>query len=108
MNMQTLLHSNEAPNTIIMMTAEDLRKLIDDTNAWTRRVVEEQHQPRYFDINDLKELFKVKSIVTIYNWINEGKLPAPMQLEGTDKKLWDQAEIRDWVAAGKAGKHIRK
>lgn len=106
MNMQSLLHSSDAPQTIIMMTAEDLRRLIDDTNAWTRKVVEEQYQPRYFDIDDLMKLFKA-SRTTIYNWMNTGKLPEPMTIDGTDKKLWDQAEIRDWVAAGRTGKHKR-
>lgn len=105
--MQSLLHSSEAPKTIIMMTAADLRKLIDDTNAWTKRVVEEQHQPRYFDIDDLMKLFKT-SRTTIYNWMKQGKLPEPMTIEGTDKKLWDQAEIRDLVAAGRAGRYVHK
>lgn len=102
MNMQSLI--NEAPTTIIMMTAADLQKLIDDTNAYTRRVIEEQHQPRYFDIDDLMTLFKT-SRTTIYNWMNNGKLPEPMTIDGTDKKLWDQAEIRDWVASGRVGRY---
>lgn len=104
MNLQTLIHSDGAENTIIMMTGADLRRLIDDTNAWTRKVVEEQHQPRYFDIDDLMKLFKVGR-TTIYNWMNSGKLPEYMTIDGTDKKLWDQAEIRDWVASGRVGKY---
>lgn len=104
--MHSLIHSYDAPNTIVMMTAADLQKIIEETNAYTRRCVEEQHQPRYFDIDDLMKLFKVGR-TTIYNWLNSGKLPEPMTPPHTDKKLWDQAEIRDWVASGKTGKHKR-
>ena len=106
MNMHSLIHSYDAPNTLVMMTAADLQKLIEETNAYTRRCVEEQHQPRYFDIDDLMKLFKVGR-TTIYNWMNQGKLPEPMAIPDSDKKLWDQTVIRDWVASGKTGKHKR-
>ena len=43
------MSSAEAPNTIVMMTAADLKKLIDDTNAYTRKCVEESFQPHYYD-----------------------------------------------------------
>lgn len=89
------------------MTAEDLRKLIEDTNAYTRKCVEEQHQPRYFTQKDLTKLFGV-SRTTIYNWEAEGKLPKPFIPEGTDKKLWSQEEIHQWVDAGKVGRYTHK
>lgn len=107
LNLQQLIHSEEAPNTIVMMTAEDLRKLIEDTNAYTRKCVEEQHQPRYFTQKDLTKLFGV-SRTTIYNWEAEGKLPKPFVPEGTDKKLWSQEEIHKWVNAGKVGRYTHK
>lgn len=106
-NLYSLLRSGMAANTIVMMTAADLQKLIEDTNAYTRRVIEEQHQPRYFDIDDLMRLFKTGR-TTIYNWMKQGKLPEPMVIPDTDKKLWDQTEIRDWVAAGRTGRYVHK
>lgn len=99
-NLQQILTSQESSTTLIMMTAADLKKLIDDTNAYTRRTVEEQYQPRYFDAADLMRVFKI-SRTTLYNWERSGKLPSPHVPDGTDKKLWDQAEIRAWVDAGK-------
>ena len=106
-NLQQILTSQEAPNTIVMMTAADLKKLIDDTNAYTRRAVEEQYQPHYYDSADLQKLFKI-SRTTLYNWEKEGKLPKPYIPDGTDKKLWVQSEIRAWVDAGKVGRYIHK
>lgn len=104
--LETLNTPSEA-NTIIMMTAADLKKLIDDTNAYTRRVVEEMHKPSYFNTADLMKLFKVGR-TTIYNWERDGKLPKCIQPEGTDLKLWDQSEVFAWANSGKAGKYIHK
>ena len=106
-NLQQILSSNEAPNTIVMMTAADLKKLIDDTNAYTRRAVEEQYQPRYYTASDLQKLFKV-SRTTIYNWEKDGKLPQAHIPEGTDVKYWYQAEIHAWVDGGKVGRYVHK
>lgn len=106
-NLQQLIQSKDAPNTIVMMTAADLKKLIDDTNAYTRKCVEEQYQPRYFTQKDLSKLFGV-SRTTLYNWESQGKLPKPYVPEGTDKKLWNQEDIREWVAAGKTGRYVHK
>jgi len=107
MNLQTLIHSDEAPNTIIMMTGEDLRKLIDDTNAYTRQVIKEETSPSYYTTDDLMNLFKV-SRTSIYNWVREGKLPEPFRPADSDKKLWSQAEIHKWVAAGRTGRYTHK
>ena len=106
-SIQQIISSHDAPSTIIMITAADLNKLIDDTNAYTRLAVEEQFQPRYFDASDLQKLFRI-SRTTLYNWVKNGKLPPYRIPEGTDKKLWDQAEIKAWVDAGKAGRYIHK
>lgn len=103
-NLQQLLNSQEAPNTIIMMTAADLQKLIDDTNAYTRRCIEEQLQPHYYDSSDLMRLLKIGR-TTLYNWEREGKLPKPSQLAGSDKKLWDRNEIKEWIEQRKLKKY---
>ncbi len=104
-NLQQLLNSGMASNTIVMVSAADLKAFADRIVADTRRIVEEQYQPRYFDIDDLMKLFKT-SRSTIYNWMKKGTLPAPCQLEG--KILFGQAEIREAVAHGRVGKYIHK
>lgn len=105
-NLSQLLNSGSAANTIIMVSAQDLKDYTDNLIRETRRAVEEQFQPRYFNAADLMKLFKI-SRTTLYLWERNGKLPAPYIPEGTDKKLWDQAEIRDWVAAGRVGRYIQ-
>lgn len=103
-NIQTLIHSNDAPKTLIMMSGDQLAKLIDDVTAWTRKIVEEQYQPKYFTIDDMQDLFKVKQ-ATIYNWIKRGIIKPYYLVEG-GRPYFDQAEIRDQMRNGKIGKNV--
>ena len=106
-SLQQIINSQDAPNTIIMMTAADLQKLIEETNAYTRRCVEAQYEVKFYDSADLQRLFKIGR-TTLYKWEREGHLPACIQPEGSDKKLWNKAEIHEWLDSGKAGRYKRK
>lgn len=107
-NIQALLNSQDAPNTLIMMSGEQLNKLIEDVTANTRRIVEEQYQPKYYTVEEVMDLFKV-SQSTVYNWANSGKLVSYKIGEGKAARIFfDQAEVREAVRAGKLGKYIHK
>lgn len=104
-NIQSLINSNEGRSTLIMMSGEQLNKLIEDVTANTRRIVEEQYQPKYFTINQMMDLFSVKQ-ATIYNWIKRGIIKPHYVVEG-GKPYFDQAEIRDLMERGTIGKSVR-
>lgn len=107
-NIKALLNSQDAPNTLIMMSGEQLNKLIEDVTANTRRIVEEQYQPKYYTVEEVMDLFKV-SQSTVYNWANSGKLVSYKIGEGKAARIFfDQAEVREAVRAGKLGKYIHK
>lgn len=105
-SLQSLLNSPEASNTILMVSADQIKKLIDDVTANTRRIVEEQYQPRYFTIEDMKDLFKV-SQSTIYNWVANGKIKA-YKMEDGGRNYFDQAEVREAMRKGVVGKYVHK
>lgn len=105
-NIQSLLNSQEGQATLVMMTGEQLNKLIEDVTANTRRIVEEQFQPKYFTIDDMMKLFKVGQS-TIYNWIAKGAIKPYYVVEG-GKPYFDQAEIREQMRQGTIGKNVRK
>lgn len=104
-NIQALIHSSDAPTTLIMMSGEQLAKLIDDVTAYTRKIVEEQYQPKYFTVEEMMCLFKVKQ-ATIYNWIKRGIIKPYYVVDG-GKPYFDQAEIRDHMQRGLIGKNFR-
>ena len=104
-NIQALLNSQDGPNTLIMMSGEQLNKLIEDVTANTRRIVEEQFQPKYFTMDQMMELFSVGQS-TIYNWIEKGAIKPYYMVDG-GKPYFDQAEIRDHMQKGLIGKNKR-
>ncbi len=104
-NIQSIINSSDAPKTLIMMSGEQLNKLIEDVTANTRRIVEEQFQPKYFTVEEMMDLFKVKQ-ATIYNWIKRGAIKPYYMVDG-GKPYFDQAEIRDHMERGTIGKSVR-
>lgn len=105
-NIQSLLNSQDGRSTLIMMSGEQLQKLIDDVTANTRRIVEEQYQPKWFTVDDMMKLFKVGQS-TIYNWISRGVI-RPYYIVDGGKPYFDQAEIREQMRQGTIGKNVRK
>lgn len=105
-SIQTIINSQQAPQTLIMMSGEQLQKLIDDVTSNTRRIVEEQYQPRYFTVEQMAELFDCQ-ISTIYNWIKRGRIKA-YKMEDNGRTYFDQAEVREAVRQGIIGKYVHK
>lgn len=105
-SIQSIINSQQAPQTLIMMSGDQLNKLIEDVVANTRRIVEEQFQPKYFTVDDMMSLFGV-SRATIYNWIKRGNI-VPYYMEEGGSPYFDQAEIRERMRLGKVGKHVQK
>lgn len=105
-NLQALLNSAEAGNTILMVSADMLRQLIDDVTANTRRIVEEQFQPKYYTVSDLMKKFSV-SQATIYKWMSRGVIKPYYMVEG-GKPYFDQAEINEAMGRGSIGKYVHK
>ena len=105
-NILSIINSQDAPSTLIMMTGEQLSKLIEDVTANTRRIVEEQFQPRYFTVEEMTKLFDV-STATIYNWIKAGKIVA-YKMEATGRTYFDQGEVREAVRQGRIGKYTHR
>lgn len=102
-NLQTILNSPAASNTLLMVSADMLRKLIEDVTANTRRIVEEQYQPRYFTVEQMTELFSV-STATIYNWMKSGKIKG-YKMEDGGRTYFDQAEVREAMNKGVIGRY---
>lgn len=105
-SLNNILNSSGAGNTILMVSAKDLKEFTDAIVAQTRRIVEEQYQPRWYTVEDMMELFKV-SRATVYNWKESGKIK-PYKVEEGGSIYFDQAEVREAVKNGSLGKYIHK
>ena len=105
-SIQALLNSPEAKSTILMVSADMIRKLIEDVTANTRRIVEEQYQPKFFTVEEMTKLFSV-SQATIYNWMKSGKIKGYKMEEG-GRTYFDQAEVRDAIKSGEIGRYVHR
>jgi len=103
-NLHSLLHSGMASSTIVMVSAEDLRKFTERLVAETRRAVEEQHQPVYMTREEVMQLLHISN-GTLYNYIRDGRLK-PVMVGNQSRFI--RSEIDDAVRNGTLGKYIHK
>ena len=107
-DLNNILNSPSVGNTILMVSAKDLKDFTDAIVAQTRRLVEEQHQPRFFTVKDMMKRFDV-SQSTVYNWVKSGRIKSYKMGEGKQAHVYfDQAEVAQAVKDGYVGKYIHK
>ena len=107
-DLNSILSSSGAGNTILMVSARDLKEFTDAIVAQTRRIVEEQFKPSYFTMKEMMERFDV-SQSTIYNWMNSGRIKAYKMGEGRQARVYfNQAEVAEAVKKGFVGKYVHK
>ncbi len=100
-NLLPLLKPAKSQNTIIMMTVEDLQKIIDETNSYTRQVVENATRPVYLTRKEVMEILNISN-GTFYNFVRDGKLHPVMVGE---KTRFVRSEIDEAVQTGKLAKY---
>lgn len=103
-SLHKLLNSGQAENTLLVISAADLKQFTDTVVAETRRAVEEQHQPVYMTRDDVMQLLHISN-GTLYNYINSGKL-TPVYVG--EKKLFIRSEIDEAIKSGRLAKYIHK
>lgn len=100
----SILNSPQSANTLLVVSAADLKQYSDQLVAETRRAVEEQHQPVYMTREDVMELLHISN-GTFYNFVKAGKLNPVMV---GDQKRFIRSEIDEAVRAGRLAKYVHK
>jgi len=103
-SLRSILNSPQSANTLLVVSAADLKQYSDQLVAETRRAVEEQHQPVYMTREDVMELLHISN-GTFYNFVKAGKLNPVMV---GDQKRFIRSEIDEAVRTGRLGKYIHK
>lgn len=98
MNLNDLIHSPNASQIQVVISAEDLRKCFEDFTAWGMQRIKEQDSPEYYSRDELAGLLHVTA-PTIIAWRKKGLLPEPVTIEG--RVLYDKAKVREAIAKGK-------
>lgn len=103
-NLHNIINSQQAGNTLLVITASDLRDLTDRLVTETRRAVEEQHRPVYMTRKEVMELLHISN-GTFYNFVRDGKITA---VEVGGNKLYIRSEIDEAARQGRLAKYIHK
>lgn len=103
MGLTELIQSKDAGNTLLVVSAADLKTLTDDLIAFATRKIKESDEPDYYTRQELADKFHI-SLVTLGRWKDKGLIPEPVTIDG--RVLYDKAEVRDKVNSNR--KLVRK
>ncbi len=93
-----------SPNALIVMSAKDLSDFADSLIRRTQKIVEEQCNPQYYDVEELAELLHVTK-TTVYNLAHDGRL---RPLKVGRKTVFNRAHVQDAIKAGLLGRYVHK
>lgn len=101
MDLNAIIRSEQAGSIQLVVTAEDMRKLLDGAIAWGMQTIRERDEPTYYSRDELLELLHV-SDPTLMNYRKAGLIPEPVVIGG--RVLYDKAKVRDAMTSGKLGR----
>ena len=95
MDLNTLIHSENAGNIQLVVNAKDLRDLLDGAIAFAMQRIKEQDEPTYYTRNELAAVLHV-SQPTLLEYRKKGIIPEPVKING--RVLYDKAQVRNALA----------
>lgn len=98
MDLNSIIRSEDAGNIQLVVTAKDLRDLLDGAIAWGMKTIKERDEPTYYSRDELLELLHVTD-PTLLNYRKKGLIPEPVTIEG--RVLYDKAKVREAMTSGK-------
>ena len=98
MDLNSLMHSPDAANTLLIVSAKDLKDCFESWMKFARETWKEQDEPSYYTREELLEKLHV-SDPTLNNYRKKGLIPEPVTIEG--RVLYDKAKVREAIEGGK-------
>lgn len=92
MDLNSIIHSDNAANIQLVVNAKDLRDLLDGAMAFAMKTIKEREEPSFYTREELAEMLHV-SQPTILSWRKKGLLPEPAVID-EGRVLYDKAEVR--------------
>lgn len=93
-DLKTLIHSDQAGNILLVVSANDLRQLLEDAMDFAMKTITEREEPSFYTRDELADKLHV-SLVTLNRWRKEGRIPEPVTIDG--RVLFDKAKVRDML-----------
>ena len=88
MDLNSIIRSEGAANIQLVVSAKDLRDLLDGAMAFAMKTIKERDEPTYYTREEAAELLHV-SAPTLINYRKKGIIPEPVTIEG--RVLYEKA-----------------
>lgn len=92
MDLKSIVNSPQAANTLLVVSAEDLRNLLDDAMKFAIRTIKERDEPDFYTRDELADKLHI-TLVTLGRWREKGYLPEPLTVDG--RVLFDKKKVRE-------------
>ncbi len=98
MDLNSLMHSPEAGNILLVVSAKDLRECFESWMDFATKKIKERDEPAYYTREELLKVLHV-SDPTLNDYRSRGIIPKPIRIGG--KVLYDKAQVREAIENGK-------
>lgn len=98
MDLNSIIRSEGAEKIQIVVTAKDLRELLDGAMAFAMKTIRERDEPTYYTREEVQELLHV-SAPTLINYRKKGIVPEPVTIEG--RVLYEKAAFHKAIEANR-------
>lgn len=105
MDLNSIIRSENAANIQLVVSAKDLRDLLDGAIKWGMKTIKERDEPTYYTREELQELLHC-SAPTLMRYRKKGLIPKPTVIGG--RVLYDKAKVREVMADGKLKMKVRQ
>lgn len=106
MDLNALMHSDNAANIQVVISAKDLRECFESWMKFAMQKIKERDEPTYYTREELLELLHVTD-PTLNEYRKKGIMPEPVKMAG-GKVLYDKAKVREAIESGKIKVKIRR
>ena len=99
MDLNALMHSDNAANIQVVISAKDLRDCFESWMEFATQKIREHDEPTYYSREELLEVLHVTD-PTLNEYRKKGLIPEPIKIAG-GKVLYDKAKVREAIESGK-------
>lgn len=105
MDLNSIIRSENADKIQLVVSAKDLRDLLDGAIEWGMQTIKERDEPKYYTREQLRDEVLHVSDPTLRSYIKRGLIPEPVRIGS--RVLYNKAEVKKALENPKNLKHFK-
>lgn len=99
MDLNAIIRSDNADRIQLVVTAKDLRDLLDGAMRFAVQTIKERDEPEYYSREEMCQLLHI-TLPTLYEYRKKGLVPEPVKVAG-GRVLFNKGEVHKAISSGK-------